>query len=492
MQLLLSMSCATPETRLILLTWAARLGDNFQSGTREALALALGVSKRHLATALEYLEQEGYLWKIKTPFKRPEGDKSKVRFDYALSKDCWRMWIDSLATCAWHDELVSVLNGKSLAETQSTKSTAGLNVNARLVWAVLLIQSNNGRYVIGRDDSSICQLTGISKLALLRSINSLVRKEVITIVANGVERSKLLPYLPPIYKLQRQQPNTKVIKFGVPLSDTFIIPLRCISRLTTYYKRACKLPKGKYPNQNTLLNDQQYFQLSEFFQSKALVRWIDHFCLSTIISLTPWHVSSNDHANRTTREVSDELRFKIMATYLDGFGDGWHSLTSSDYADDNTITASNSTEMDILKNYLLEALTDESMDLILELSRSWRLFVECMGENGRIVDYRQRDRMVSIGHQLVHQNIDSEDEEQKLNVLADQFTSCVLTIVVPDSNSYSDCMALRDCLLTSNINLKHSRINHVQHLIHGANSHELAKIRHSLISDQSEPSKLPS
>lgn len=128
MQLLLSMTGATPETRLVLLTWAVRLGRDFQSGSRDALAKALSVSKRKLGIALQYLEQEGYLWKIRSPLERQKDDKSKLRFDYALSTECIRMWRECLEACSWQDELESVLRVESLAETSSAVTSATLHV----------------------------------------------------------------------------------------------------------------------------------------------------------------------------------------------------------------------------------------------------------------------------------------------------------------------------------------------------------------------------
>jgi hypothetical protein len=491
MQLLFSMSFATPETRLVLLTWAVRFGHNFQSGTRDVLAQDLGVSKRNLGTALEYLEQEGYLWKIKSPFKRQEHDKSKVRFAYVLSADCWRMWKDCFTACSWSDELVSVLSGKSLAEVQSTEKSAGLNVNARLVWAVLLMRSNSGRYVIGSYDSSLCLLTGLEKSALTRAINSLVRKGVITIVAGGVKQNKLFPYLPPIYKMQQQQPGTKILKFGVPLSNSFMIPLRCISRLVSFYRRACKLPAGQYPKQGSELSSEQYFQLSKFFSSQALAMWTHHVCLSTIISSIPVCVSTNADGNRKKREIINELRSEIMATYLQNFGCDWLPISFPDYAHGNKVRAVRPTEIDILRDYIFEVLIAESVSLVLELSDSWRLFVECMGGNCRIVDYQIRERMVSINSQSVVDKSSCEGKDENVADLVDIFTPCVLTVIVPDSDSYSHCMALGESLFMSNSNIKHPKVRHAQHLIYGSNSSELTKKKRSLISDQSDDCKLP-
>ena len=112
MQLLFSMTGATPETRLILITWLVRLGANFQSGSRDTLAKALGVSKRNLGIALEYLVREGYLWKIKSHLGQLERSNSKIRFDYAVTNECLKMWGECFLSSDWQAELISVLCGK--------------------------------------------------------------------------------------------------------------------------------------------------------------------------------------------------------------------------------------------------------------------------------------------------------------------------------------------------------------------------------------------
>lgn len=116
MFLLHSLTGATPETRLVLLAWAARFGTNFQSGKKDVFAAELGVSNRHLRMALEFLVREGYIWEIKRFIKRPLESKSDVRFDYGLTTRTWLMWNDFLVTCSWAEELTFALFDSGLQE----------------------------------------------------------------------------------------------------------------------------------------------------------------------------------------------------------------------------------------------------------------------------------------------------------------------------------------------------------------------------------------
>lgn len=478
MRIFRSMTGAAPATRLVLLTWAVRLGADFQSGTKDALAKALGVSKRKLVIALEYLEQEGYLWKIKCPLERQKNDKSKQRFDYAMSTECLMMWLECLTNCSWQAELISVLSGKSLAEASSAKTSSTLNVNEKLVWGILLLQANKARYVIGCDDPLMCEITGISPFAFQRAIKGLVNKGVISVAAEGVKQNGLFPHLPPIYKMHRQQPDTKIVKFGVALSDVSIVPLRCLSRLKLFYERKRKLRKGHYPVQDSMLSDEQYFQLSEFFSSKLLVSWMSHLCLSTIISLVPT-VESYDKEKR--REFEDELRSTIMTMFLHGTG---VVTPPAEVAETSDGKLSETDVINLLKIYLFDALTEESMYVILELSRYWRLFVECMGENSRIIDYNQRERMIAIGHQQFKVEKNSEGEENKTAILVDELVPFVLTVIAPERELCDDSLAFREHLLMSNTGIKHSKIDHVRYLIYGTESRKLAEIRRDLTRDQ--------
>ncbi|WP_345855682.1 hypothetical protein [Shewanella algae] len=481
MQLLLSMTGATPETRLVLLTWAVRLGRDFQSGSMDALAKALGVSKRKLGIALQYLEKEGYLWKIRSPLERQKDDKSKLRFDYALSTECIRMWRECLETCSWQDELESVLRVESLAETSSAVTSATLHVNEGLVWVILLMHANKARYVIGCDDSLLCKIAGITQLTLRRALKALVNKGLVSVAADGVKRSELFPYLPPIYKIYGQQPDTKILKLGLPLVSTDFFPLRCVSKLAEHYKKTQKLANGRYPRQDSMLSDEQYFQLSEFFSSKELVSWVNHLHLSTITSLVPT-VEYYDKENR--EECEAKLRSAIMTIFLHELRDIQFSTPQAELADSGNDEFSKTSVINRLNKYIIDALIKESLYGVLEISRYWRLLVECMGRDGRIIDYNQRERMVVIGHQQLKVEASGEREEKETTVLVNHFVPFVLTVITPERDSYDHCLVLKDHLLMSNTKIEHAKIDHVQYLICGTDPHKLAGILRNLTSDQ--------
>lgn len=451
MQLLHSMTGATPETKLILMTWASRLGSNFQSGNRSYLARALGVSIRNLDIALEYLLSEGYLWKIKSPLERQKGENARMRFAYGLTTECWRMWCEFHAACAWQNELIFVLNGKTLADNDSSEKSIRITTKMRLVWVVLLTQSNNARFIVGTDDLALCQLMGMTQLELRRAINALVFKGVISIVASGIVRTEMMGYLPPIYKMQMQQLDRKTVRFGVNLSSGLLIPLSCISRLTNFYSRACKLAKGRYPSQNSQLTDEQYFELSKLFSCNKLVVWVNHFCLSYIFSLLPVYISTQ----RSGSEVGDgfmSLLHKALSQVFFGA-----QSTFSDVPNTHQDKNEHNDVIDKLKQYLLHVLTKESYFIIQELASQWQLFVECMGEDGRIVDYKQEESMTYINN--------SQLEDKGSNSNFNWMACCVLAVMTPEHDDYSDSMVLGQQLFTSNIKLKHQKVFHVQKLL---------------------------
>lgn len=469
MQLLLSLTNATPETRLVLITWAVLLGKNFQAGSREVLATALGVSKRNLGIALEYLEQEGYLWKIKSPLERQEGDKSKVRFDYALSTECWEMWSALFDSCVWQNELISVLAKTSLVDSDSTGKPIRLSTNSRLVWAALVMRSNTSRYVLGSDDVLICRLTGITQVNLLRAAKDLAVKGVISIAANNVKKDKLHPYLPPIYKLQRQDPGTKIIKLGVTLSRNSLLPLRCISKLVSYYQRACKLSEGRYPIQDTPLSNEQLFKLSTFFVDKDLRGWIHQLYLSSIFSFLPISVSTVREEHQSGQEACNSILYQLRCRLSDALFSSQSIFPLADILTQDK--PSSVDEIEILKSYLLDIVSQETWSAVQELTDSWRLFNECIGKDARIVDHKYREQMLSISNPrtVAEDEVpnDSNDETHKTTLDMNWSASCVLYVMVPDTNSYADCMVLGDQLLTSSMDVKHQKVHHVQQLICG-------------------------
>ena len=469
MQLLFSMTGATPETRLILITWLVRLGANFQSGSRDTLAKALGVSKRNLGIALEYLVREGYLWKIKSHLGQLERSNSKIRFDYAVTNECLKMWGECFSSSDWQAELISVLCGKSLWDSRVKGNVSRLTINARLVWAILLMQSDKSRYVIGLDDSSLSRTMGITELAFRKAINMLVVEGMITIVANGIQQSKLHPYLPPIYKLQRQDPETKVIKLGVTLSRHSLLPLQCISMLVSYYQRACKLREGRYPIQNTPLSNEQLFKLSTFFVDKDLLGWIHHLYLSSIFSLLPIYVSTVREEHQSKQEDSNSLQRQLRSRLSDALFSCQsifplaHTFTQDEL--------SSVDEIGTLKSYLLDIVSQETWSAVQELTAPWRLFNECIGKDGRIVDHKYREQMLSISNPrtVAEDEVpnDSNDETHKTTLDMNWSVSCVLYVIVPDTNRYADCMVLGQQLLTSSMDIKHQEVHHVQQLLSG-------------------------
>ncbi len=241
MYLLSSMTGASPETRFVLFAWAARHGNGFQSGTMEVLATHLGISKRHLGVALDYLVREGYLWKIKSPLEALKGDKRKVRFDYCLTPEAWNMWSDwACAECNWKDEIDHVLRLPQSNEVVGSKKRSAITAQMRLVWISLWMASNKAGYVNGCDFTGLSRMLGMSEEQFHRGARALSRKGFLSIAANHTARTHLFEPMPPVYKLQPQSSKWKVIKLGVSLGDSQLIPLRFLFKLGGLLSEGCK------------------------------------------------------------------------------------------------------------------------------------------------------------------------------------------------------------------------------------------------------------
>lgn len=449
MNLLESMTGASPETKLILLTWLTRLGPGFHSRTMTDFESTLGVPKRYLGRALNYLTTEGYLNKIKYPLVPSKEKIPRVRFSYALSNECLYMWEQCLAAYFWQRELIGVLNGASLAGESSAKRPKVITINTRLVWAAFLMRSNSARYVFGSDES-FCQLMGMKGVTFRKAIKALADIGVITIAANGVNRSKLHCSLSPIYKIPYLYSNTKHIKLGLGNAISGTLSLRCVSDLVNSYRSKCRQSNGPSPNQNLYLTDLQYFQLSEFFSCNKLVSWINHFYLSTIFCLLPTFSTLSLGHGLDSR--TEELRKQ----FYNSLSYGLFNYQIIPFLPNVAISDQDTDHIEVFRRYLLDTLVEELLNKIFELNDSWRLLVECMGREGLIVDYQIGETMISKSKPLIKG--DELESDSKMNF----YTRYVLTLLVPNSDQYCDCMILGKQLLTSNSSLKHEKVEHVE------------------------------
>lgn len=452
MQLLLSMTNASPAIKLILLTWVTKLGDQFQHGELDALAKALGVSKRHLVQALDYLVQEGYLWQVKSTLNSSSGKKSRALFDYALSRECKEIW----ARCTsfiWQNELIEVLSKTSFLERISTENPLTINTNTRLIWAVLLLQSNQARYVIGLNTTSIEQITGMSQVAIRRAINWLVAHGVIGIMAKEVNRNKILPDLAPIYKMKGQQSDTKIIKFGISSSEMLSVTFPGIYQLIRASRGLYKFSSRT----STLLTEQQYIYLSKIFKNKRFVIWVHHLCISSVLSLVPVYTSKLNGDNQLSLEENKDIKYQLYDMLTHALFDAQtlpFNNTPKLYQCDKEL------DLDVyaMQQYLVDALTKDSLFVIQKLSSPWQLFIESVGNKGHIVDYIAKERI-----RFTPEN-ELNIEGKSANEIVYKVSPLVLTVMVPNVKNYDNCVEFAHEILTVNTQIQHSKVKHVQHL----------------------------
>lgn len=483
MQLLNSMSGASPETRLVLLTWAFCLGTDFQSMTRGDLAAALGVSTRHLGVALEYLVREGYLWKIKSPFKRSVGEERKVRFDYGLTPAAWLMgrdWVS--AECMWKDEINYVLCLPQSVDETASEKFAAITTQMRLVWIALLLSSNEAGYVVGLDSLALSKMLGMTNEQFRRAVQALSRKGIVSVAANQLARTTLFGPMYPIYKLHPQSTKSKVIMLGVALGDMQLDPMRFLSDLTNYYRRAAKgYGKRKLPIQGSYLLDEQYFELAKYFRNPRLQALVYHACMSIILSVTPSYIAnlktsdspkevhqdSPEQATQVnqTRGCEEAALSELVKSIL-VHGVFCQDLMSFAKASDETgeDKLTNVDEVDILRQFTLSELTREVVNLIQQLSQQWRFFVDCIGGAVRLLDHQRHYCMRTVlprQNNLVEEKLETDPRDQEY----DKLVSCVFEVLVPNTKEYGDCMIVGDELFTANSSVTYSKTRKVDRLI---------------------------
>ena len=464
MQLLQSMTDATAETRWVLLAWAARFGNDFQSGTVDALAFKMGVSKRHVSVALEYLVREGYLWKIKSPIVPPPGVRRKVRFDFCMSPEALRMWHAWISSeVIWKDEINHVLYSSiPIARASSRKSTE-ITTQMRLVWIAILMSSDKTGYVVGIEDSFFSKLLGMTEAQIRRTVRALVRVGVVSIVANQIACSTFFGPIPPIYRLHLLSKKWKLINLGVSLEGNHLVPLKFLSKVKAYVQDLTKHSPGmKLPNLMGYLSEKHYSRLAKFFHSKKLHALVHHTCMSIIFSLVPMYASffdvqdSQEEANLLKKKEEAELTGDVMSLLVD-------NLSCSDLQG-FLITKEESTgdkwkdiaEADFIRKFIITELTIEVVNLIQILLPQWRVFVSCVGGGVHVCDphkYAFVDKGTILSHrsesvQLSHAEPAPESEHLKVHCY-------LLKVLVPNEKKYDDCLVFEGDLYAINSRVVH-------------------------------------
>ncbi|MCE9679190.1 hypothetical protein LZP69_08385 [Shewanella sp. AS1] len=362
--------------------------------------------------------------------ERQFGDKSRVRFAYSLTPECWSMWCQFHESFVGLDELTCALRGETSADKASSERNTAISTNMRLVWAALLIQ-NHGGYFIGCNIELTSKLLGMTELTFRKTIKLLIRRSVISTVVDGVKRNAFFERLLPIYKISPQSSRRKVIKLGVSLSNDSFIPFRLISELREFYRRVKKSgQQDKYPEQTSNLSNEQYFELAEVFSDKQLVLYVSHLSLSAILSLVPMYANHLNEVSGPKVERSNFLAQQVRGMLR-------HGLLCEQLPADADADADADPDRQKQKEYIIVALANEVDMVILELAKWWRDYLDKFGLHIQLHGYLPNHFMVSV-----------PPPHPPLPVA---MMSCVLEAFVPDNENFYDCMLLDDRLLAGKV-----------------------------------------
>lgn len=465
MELISEMKGADSNTKLLLLTWAACIGSGFHSGANDVFAQRLHTTKNHVSKALKYCVTEGYIWRIKSQEESPVDGGPKIRFGYGLSQETNRLWLEIVSHCRLKDELICALMRTSIVDRDNSATSVKITENMRLVWVVLLVLANGAGYVVGTSNQSLCNLLGLTEETVRRSLSGLVRTGILSIAAKGVARTELLAPLSPIYKIHPQQFQRKKINFGLSTSNGNLTPFRFLTQLSMYYRKARKHRKtGRYPIQGSLLPDERYFELSKIFSNKQLARSTEQLCLSIILSYVPVFASDLRSGGEVRVKAIETLRTKLIETLSDTFSITSLSICEQGSAETDTYELSEAEKTAGLRAFTLDALTNELTSLIEDVSRSWSLLTDFLGQEVLLIDYRPKKHMYSVGKLLLDAPIEgfadsNDDAQSKGGISNDNYqVSNVFTALVPNKEHFDDCMVIFDRLLTVNAGIKHPNV----------------------------------
>lgn len=463
------MTGATPETRLVLITWLARFGTKIQAGHVAELD-TLNLSKRHVKEALEYLTREGYLWKTKSLLPSAQEIKSKEIFDHGVTADCRAMWSESFIACnSWAMELLYVLTSTKLLKSKFNDISNNISAEMRLVWAVMISRANPAGYVIQQDGQELIKMVGMNEGRFRRIVQALAKAGCISVAANGVAPSVIFNRLEPIYKIHPQRPGQKIIKLAFPLVRDAITPFRFIIKLKDGGNRA---RKGRFSGIEDLSNEHCY-ELSKIICSSQFSAALHQLGMSIILSFLPNYAAAR-YPDAKTKEISNELRKTLLAKLEVDI----RSMLSERLLDSSLLAYERRKtkekvfeESDIahLKSFVLSGITNELLWIIEDLSKGWKIYTESVGGAVQLINCLSGEYWIHVNQKCDESEIkeQSEDFHETLRKFDHSVVRvvCILEVCVPDDIKHDDCMVIDDELWTINSRVKDANIHHVEQLI---------------------------
>ena len=166
MKLLKSMTGASPETRMILLLWIAMMGKLYGALPSE-YAKYLGVSKRSLIKAIDYLLLEGYIEEV-PGLSRRKGRKRGSGYDISCTSLQW--FEESVNEIFLKDHFYSTLYLNINGDSQK------LSLESQVLLLVLISTSDQFSRVYNVDYEYISQLTGLKLENIKYNLSTLVNE----------------------------------------------------------------------------------------------------------------------------------------------------------------------------------------------------------------------------------------------------------------------------------------------------------------------------
>ncbi|WP_139151813.1 hypothetical protein [Shewanella colwelliana] len=191
MKLLKSMTGALPETRMILLLWIAIRRELYVTLPSE-YAKYLGVSKRSLMKAIEYLLSEGYIEEV-PGLAKGRGKKGGSGYDISYTSLQW--FEESRAEISLKDYFDSALYLNMKGDSQK------LTLESQVLLLALIFLSDQFSRIYNVDYEYVSQITGLKFKNIKDNLSTLVNEGFLLPLVVDFKPKGRFSVVDPIYKL---------------------------------------------------------------------------------------------------------------------------------------------------------------------------------------------------------------------------------------------------------------------------------------------------
>ncbi|NMD50652.1 hypothetical protein HG547_03265 [Shewanella sp. DNRA4] len=463
MELLHSMTGATPEERLLLLQWALVIEMMKNTNVLEPLlvpaepkqlARTFKSTERRVRLSLEYLVQEGYVDKYSNTYLRLKGVKGP-KFEYFLAATTWRLWGQLYSQCLLKEEFYQALLGM---DTNFPRR------QIRLLWAILACSADKFGYITSQRMSEMKHLLGgISDNEIRLSLQVLKRLGCVSMLAREVGYTAFWGYLPAIFQLQLKADNPQVVRLGVSLPLYIFRQSDLLTQIFRYRRRA-KLrvnKKDKVLEQSYPVTDEQYYDyLSKHFFDKKIILYIHQLCILTIFSLSQEIIESSKERDLSDLLNSHELK-KMAITKLRDIlipslsGSVLPLEISLPIEPKDNVDALNS----LLKGFLLKKLATEVTTKVIEVVQQVDVFAKTYDLSIRQISYVPKEMIIItkpeldlIAKSVLQDTIDPEssiEQNDSSEQQASNISFLVLMLNLTCSQEIKDSVVFGGVVLTA-------------------------------------------